>query len=183
MYRELDRGTMYMRHCLLQTELKNTTPSDNIDPELVQRVLFKSIVYRLINKVETFVDFGGIPNQEEFQDFLNFLAKKKSEDVVIFTAAHQNMGYDRLMKTFKYVKTNIDNLTYEVVEGAKKRSTKECQSALLKIPNVGAFFAWQILCDLLECKILGQNTDNQWACLGPGAKNGLRRIFKLETTK
>ena len=58
-----------------------------------------------------------------------------------------------------------------------------CQTVALTIPNVGAFFAWQILCDLLECKVLGWNTDNQWACLGPGAKNGLRRIFCLETTR
>ena len=36
---------------------------------------------------------------------------------------------------------------------------------------------------VLECKVLGCNTDNQWACLGPGAKNGLRRIFCLETTR
>ena len=48
---------------------------------------------------------------------------------------------------------------------------------------MGPFFAWQILCDLLESQILGTNTDNQWACLGPGAQNGLRRIFPLETTK
>ena len=58
-----------------------------------------------------------------------------------------------------------------------------CQAILLRIPNVGDFFAWQILCDLLESKVLGSNTDNQWACLGPGAKNGLRRIFCLETTR
>ena len=63
------------------------------------------------------------------------------------------------------------------------RSLKMCQTVALTIPNVGDFFAWQILCDLLECKVLGWNTDNQWACLGPGAKNGLRRIFCLETTR
>ena len=95
MYRELDRGTMYMRHCLLQTELKNTTPSHNIDPELAQRVLFKSIVYRLINKVDTFVDFGGLPAQEEYTTFENFLSNKKAQGETIFTAAHQNMGYNR----------------------------------------------------------------------------------------
>ena len=69
------------------------------------------------------------------------------------------------------------------VTAAKRRSNKSCQDIILRIPNVGAFFAWQILCDLLECKILGYLTDNQWACLGPGAKNGLRRVFSLETTK
>ena len=184
MYRELDRGTLYFRYCMSKTDLKGVKISkDTIETDLVTKVLFKSIVYRLINKVETFMDFGGIPNQDEFPAFLSYLKAKVREKVVIFTAAHQNMGFRRLMDTFSYLAKNIDKLTYNVVKGANHRSTKECQEAILKIPNVGAFFAWQILCDLLECKILGDNTDNQWACLGPGAKNGLRRIFRLETTK
>ena len=37
-----------------------------------------------------------------------------------------------------------------------------------------------MLCDLLECRVLGECTDNQWTCLGPGAKSGLRRIFSME---
>ena len=102
---------------------------------------------------------------------------------MIFTAAHQNMGYSRLMTTFDFLQKNINLLTSNVVAAAKKRSTKACQDAILKIPNVGPFFAWQILCDLLESQILGSNTDNQWVMLGPGAENGLRRIFSLPTTK
>ena len=35
----------------------------------------------------------------------------------------------------------------------------------------------QMLCDLLEARVLGECTDNQWTCLGPGAKAGLSRIF------
>ena len=60
---------------------------------------------------------------------------------------------------------------------------KGCYDVIIQIPGIGIFFAWQILCDVLECKILGSNTDNQWVCLGPGAKDGLRRIFSLETPK
>ena len=47
---------------------------------------------------------------------------------------------------------------------------------------MGNFFAWQILCDLLESRVLGANTDNQWACLGPGAGNGLRKLFPLDSS-
>ena len=71
----------------------------------------------------------------------------------------------------------------QVIKAAEMKSLKMAHKTLLTIPNVGAFFAWQILCDLLETRVLGRNTDNQWTCLGPGAKNGLRRIFPLETTK
>jgi len=184
MYRELDRGTLYFRKCIVDTVLKGVAIDTNvINQELVEKVLFRSIVYRLINKVETFTDFGGLPDLGEYPRFQKFLAKKKDAGVVIFTAAHQNMGYDRLMKTFEYVKKNVKKMSSEIVAASKKRTIKKCQDILLQIPNVGAFFAWQILCDLLECRIIGSCTDNQWACLGPGAKNGLRRIFPLSTTK
>ena len=134
-------------------------------------------------KVETFMDFGGLPTQEGFSSFQAFLAEKKNAGEVIFTAAHQNMGFDRLLKTLTYVKKNCASLTSRVIEAAERKSLKMAHKRLLTLPNVGPFFAWQILCDLLETRVLGDNTDNQWTCLGPGAKNGLRRIFRLETTK
>ena len=93
------------------------------------------------------------------------------------------MGFNRLMKTFDFLQNNVDKMASKLVLAAHKKSVKMCQDVILEIPNVGDFFAWQILCDLLESKILGKITDNQWACLGPGAKNGLRRIFKLETNR
>jgi len=59
---------------------------------------------------------------------------------------------------------------------------RKCLEVLHRIPNIGAFFAWQILCDLLKSRVLGPNTDNQWACLWHGAKSGLRRVFRLDTS-
>ena len=184
MYRELDRGTMYLRNQLNQTDLKGVTiDKDNIDRNLVSKILLKSVVYRLINKLETFMDFGGVPDIETLNFFLKFLRDKKKEGSVIFTAAHQVMGFDRLVKSINHLKKNIENLSSELVSAAQKRSLKMCQTVILTIPNIGNFFAWQIMCDLIEVKVLGRITDNQWACLGPGAKNGLRRIFCLETTR
>ena len=176
---------MYFRQQINQTDLRGfVIDKDNIDENLVKKVLFKSIVYRLINKMETFIDFKGIPDENNFSQFLNLLKKKKSQGVTIFTAAHQVMGYERLVKdSLVYSRKNITKLASNVVSAANKRSMRDCHDAIMKIPNVGPFFAWQILCDLLECKILGSNTDNQWVCLGPGAKDGLRRIFSLETPK
>ena len=120
--RELDRGTMYLRNHLNQTDLKGfAIDKDNIDGNLVSKIFFKSIVYRLINKVETFMDFGGVPDIESFPKFLKFLRDKRNEGSVIFTAAHQNMGFDRLMKTFDFVKKNLRNLTSKLVSAAEKR--------------------------------------------------------------
>ena len=52
MYQELDRGTLYFGKCIVDTVLKGVASDKNIiDQELVEKVLFRSIVYRLINKV------------------------------------------------------------------------------------------------------------------------------------
>ena len=42
--------------------------------------------------------------------------------------------------------------------------------------NIDVFFAWQIVCDLLELNVLKQD-ENSWVVLGPGARAGLARIF------
>merc|ERR1712029_628567 len=82
-----------------------------------------------------------------------------------------------------FVNENIETLAKDIAKAANKRSMKKCLELLCDIPNVAEFFGWQILCDLLESKVLGPNTDNQWVYLGPGAKKGLKRVFRLETTK
>ena len=59
-----------------------------------------------------------------------------------------------------------------------EQTKQNCFYIIKDVPGVGKFMSWQILCDLLELRQLGECTDNQWTCLGPGAKNGLRRMFK-----
>ena len=181
-YREADRGTMYFRHCINQTDLaKAKYGHKTIDTALVTKILFKSLTYRLINKIETFTDFGTIPDLEDFPTFLELLERKKSQGKVIFTAAHQNMGYDKLLATLKYVAENIDDIAKNVIIAASNQSLEKCMNEIMKIRNVGNFFAWQILCDLLETNILGPNSDDQWVWLGPGAKDGLERVFPTHT--
>ena len=183
-YRELDRGTMYLRH-QLNADLKEfSMDKDNIDKNLVSKILLKIIIYRVINKIETFMDFGRVPDMHTLPIFMKFLCKKKSEGSVIFTAAHLNQGFEKLITTLEWItKENISTMTSQIMVAAQNRSLKMCHTVLLTIPNVGDFLEWQILCDLLECKVLGSNTDNQWVCLGPGAKKGLGRIFGKVTTR
>ena len=98
------------------------------------------------------------------------------------TSAHQTNGF-RSIEAFKFVKKNIAKLTSDIVSEAKRGSIKLCFETICKIPYVNKFFANQILCDLLESKVLGPNaTENIWICLGPGAKNGLGRIFGLKNS-
>ena len=138
MYRELDRGTIYFKRQMIKTSLKGVEINQNkISENLVKEILFKSILYRLLNKVETFLDFGEIPSLSSLSRFLDYLKDRKENNEIIFTAAHQNMGLGRLLKTLEFVKKNISSLTAEVVAGARQRSTRVCFKAILKIQYVG----------------------------------------------
>ena len=37
---------------------------------------FQSLVYRLVNNVETFKEYGKLPDQEDWQEFANFIEVK-----------------------------------------------------------------------------------------------------------
>ena len=74
-------------------------------------------------------------------------------------------------RTFEFVMKIISIVTTAI--GVEIQcSVFPCQ----EIPNVADFFAWQIVCDLLELKVIYFD-ENSWTCLGPGAKHGLEKIF------
>ena len=183
MYRELDRGTQYFRRCMLETTLKNHIITEKVNTKVIRKVLFKSIVYRLINEIKTFRDYGGIPSEEEFEDFEVFIkARHESKSEKVFTAAHQNNGMRRFLESISYVQENIQSLAKQLAVHAEERKASSCYQTIVSVPGIARFFGWQILSDLIEAKILGRITDNQWTFLGPGAENGLRRVFPLPST-
>ena len=155
MYRELDRGTMYFR--------KQILAEHDMNPESYSEVVFKAIVYRLINNIETFEEFGKIPCIVEWKSFQKFLNKKKDEDEVIFTSAHQNRFCDTAKEVLNLI--DHDNFTQDIVDA---ESLEHCFLLLKSITNIGPFFAWQICCDFLELKMINFD-ENAWTCLGPWA--------------
>jgi len=172
MYREVDRGTIFFR--------KQILAEHELLPSYYKEVVFKTFVYRLINKIETFEEFGKIPCIEEWKTFRKFLKKKMSDGGVIFTSAHINMGLDRFCDTIEEILKQIDTLTQSIVE---VESLEGCFYLLKDIKNIGPFFAWQLCCDFLELKLNEKFDENSWTCLGPGAKAGLRRIFDAKSGK
>ena len=79
---------MYFRSCIQRTDLASSEVSTTeINTSLASAILFKSFVYSLINKVETFMDFGLIPSMEEFPSFRRFLLKNAE-------TAKNSLGFD-----------------------------------------------------------------------------------------
>ena len=64
-YRELDRGTQYFRSNLIHNRI--TKSPSNKDGVKLEEVLWDSLCYRLINKIETFESYGRIPCREEWK--------------------------------------------------------------------------------------------------------------------
>ena len=95
---------------------------EKISESLVTEIMFKSIRYRLLNRGETFLDFGEIPSLCSLPGFLDYLKKRKENNETIFTAAHQNIGLNRLLQTLEFVQKKISSLTEKVVAGTKERS-------------------------------------------------------------
>ena len=50
-------------------------------------------------------------------------------------------------------------------------------TVLAGLPNIGPFFAWQVLCDVFESGALGVVDENAWCQLGPGAAAGIDCVF------
>ncbi|KAJ8614561.1 hypothetical protein CTAYLR_004073 [Chrysophaeum taylorii] len=146
-YRELDRGTVYFRR----------RASDD--------VYWCSLVYRLLNKIESFSTWRDrIPTRTEWPSFKRHLFQRRRDGHAVFSSAHQTMGLDRYIAT---------------VESAPKTvsmtSPQEAYAQLRDLDNLGPFFAWQIVCDIMEASV--DHDENSFVVLGPGAKKGLRRIF------
>lgn len=174
-YRELDRGTIYFRAEVKKARLRDAVPLSTED--LLGDVLWRSVVYRLMNKIETFEAWGkGIPSPQEFGAFEKFLRKQRQHGATLFTSAHQVIGFDRYVGTLKSVHKQLPTFVRKLRE--QRGDAKACFEILRGTRNVGPFFAWQILCDLLEEPgLLAPGLEDQWVQLGPGAQRGLRRAF------
>mmetsp|Transcript_9732 Transcript_9732/g.33633 ORF Transcript_9732/g.33633 Transcript_9732/m.33633 type:complete len:265 (+) Transcript_9732:68-862(+) len=158
-YRELDRGTVYFRGSVERR--KRVLPAAGA--HLLRDVLWGSLVYRLLNRMESFQSWkegGGLPNEHEWPCFLEYLAAQRAEGRVIFSNAHQTMGFDRYASTMAKVRKTLQKLTDAV--WAARSSAERVFKILLRYENVGPFFAWQVTCDLLETAG-ARNPRRRWA--------------------
>lgn len=93
------------------------------------------------------------------------------------------MGKDRYLATMNSLWKNDGKLVTKLASRmSSAQDLESCYKVLLRVDNVGKFFAWQVLCDLLEAKVI-PFSENDWVQLGPGAKEGIRAIFGRVLTK
>ena len=154
-YREADRGTIYFQ--------QNRKPVDGLEG-----LIFQAAAYRLINRVSTFVQFGGLPTLSSGAAFAAFVDEGRKEEATMFTGRHLNIGYEGFAEAMAWL---LDGGAAVLAQGVREAATLEaaCKSLLIA-PEIGNFFAWQLTCDLMESGV--NLPDDDWALLGTGGKAG-----------
>jgi len=180
-YRELDRGTCYFREHILNLWDMHQKDGHVDDQTWMELVLWATICYRLINRISTFDEYGGIPSIDEWPLFRTFLREKEADEEVIFTDAHTVCcGLTRYVSNMNKLYENDGKLVKEVsseilecCKGERDEILKQCFKKVKKVDGIGAFFAWQVTCDLHESQCLADSNENDWTELGPGAESKL----------
>mmetsp|Transcript_38355 Transcript_38355/g.89180 ORF Transcript_38355/g.89180 Transcript_38355/m.89180 type:complete len:226 (-) Transcript_38355:736-1413(-) len=140
-YRELDRGTQYFHAQVNIIRREWRTGMSDIkkedDGELLRKVLWASVVYRMINRVDTFLKFGKIPAVHERKLFYIFITKMMERGEKVFTGAHQTTNLKELGKSLKYIQKNLHRIEKMI---SRSGDLSEVHKALQCIPGISFFF-------------------------------------------
>lgn len=170
-YRELDRGTIWY--------MENVVPKHT---GKLHRLLWATVMYRLVNNVETFEEVP-IPRFRDWLDVRSSFRTKLLERqgrANVFTTAHLTLPsrkgqlkVDRLMEVMNHFFVQLIQIVPEI---EKAKSLEEVFTLLQEIECVGRFISYEICCDLMLCKAI-PFTENDWVNPGPGCKRGINWIW------
>ena len=83
--------------------------------------------------------------------FKDYLDGRSEDRIPIFTFAHNTMGRERLKTCLDELSEKIEIITKDLLGAA---TLEDCVNVFRAFNNIDVFFAWQIICDLLEFNIL-----------------------------
>lgn len=157
-FRELDPGTEYFHR-----ERQKLADS---------QIVWASVIYRLVNRRRTFIEFGGLPQPAEALKWRVYLLQRVERGSAIFTRRHLTPSLRTYLEAVDYLSRDTGDL-YKLLYGAP--DLEAVFATLRGIPGVGPFFAWQVCCDLLEAKAI-PFTEDEWCYMGPGPVNATRML-------
>lgn len=186
-YRELDAGTVYFRRhvikvkSMLQRDSALEERERDFRHDYCREVLWASLIYRCIGRIETFEEIGEIPLHEAWEPFREALKDLHERNQIIFSPAYQSMGIRRYLDTMNHLVLGggLRDLSKQVYLAAESGDIKGCTDAIQQLFNIGCFYAWQVTCDLMESGVIRdcKASTFDWVRLGPGAMQGLKQIF------
>ena len=107
----MDRRTRYLREQLVPLPSSDSVYIRN------QRILFKVVAYRLVNRLQTFQEVG-LPEPEGLEEHLEDLSALMAQGETLFTSAHQNCGLGGYLKGITYVRDHLHNMSAYLEEAA-----------------------------------------------------------------
>lgn len=176
-YRASDRVSQYLiRHVIYRNDL----------PTSEEEVLFRIILFKLFNKIETWElleqNFGGITFKKyNFENFDTVLSKAMLANRRIYSAAYiMHPGSSAFGQKLKH-QNHLRLLEMMMKDGLASKLGKslKMQSAfeLLKsYPTIGDFLAYQFITDINYSEITNFS-EMDFVVPGPGAKDGIKKCF------
>jgi hypothetical protein len=157
-------------------------------------LLFHVCMFRLFNWPDTYDALHFGMRKWDLKKAIEILHARKKEGKQIFTGAYiiPSAGKPDKAKTIAEALEKIwDGRTEKEIEDKKKptrvlfarkikrkQSMKFATQLLQKIPTVGPFIAYEIVCDLRHTRLLADARDKlAWANAGPGAMRGIHRLL------
>ena len=179
-YRELDRGTIYLLDNIL-----------DCGSEMEQ--VFNIIFYRMFNRIETYNRVGrqtlfeskvnpGKMAWRNRKDTWETLGQAYAAGAPLWTDAHMVCAYEhfpgankfeRFQYIFKQVLGALPSL-FETIKTAKSLGT--IHKALTAIPGIGPFNAYEIEVDISYAR-WNNLSEDEWVNPGPGCQRGLKALF------
>lgn len=177
-YRASDRVSQYLIRNVIYNPLL---------PESPKEVLFRILLFKLFNKIETWELLESklgplIFENYRFDKFDNLLSSSLKNGTRIYSAAYimpsgkSFFGYQRKHSNhLKLIELILKGNTHQ-----KLLNTKSLQQAfeiLKQFPGLGDFLAYQILIDINYSTILNFS-ESDFVVPGPGAKGGISKCFQ-----
>jgi len=175
-WRELDRGTVYLLDALRD-------PSREGYRNCVGD-LWSIMHYRLFNNWEAHKALGGfVPyDQWNYDDWYKRLRAHHAAGNTVLCMSHNTCCYTGLPGSDKIervclIAKRVHDTAQDTLDGINNaRSLEQVFDVIRAVRGYGPFLAYEVVSDILYTGITPFSV-NDWANAGPGAMNGIARIF------
>ncbi len=176
-YRASDRVSQFL--------IRNVIYRDDL-PKTPEEVVFRILLFKLFNKVETWLDLeaniGPITFEEyQFERIDRVLSRAMSKGLRIYSAAYimppggSAFGYkSKHQNHLKLLETMMSqDLPMKLAEA---RTMQQGFELLRAFPTIGDFLAYQFITDVNYSEVT-DFSEMDFVIPGPGARDGLRKCF------
>lgn len=159
-FRQLDRGTVHLRMMLV-----------NCPKELVPWVV---VWYRMFNQIDHAIEWvarEAVPHS--VAELMKYMQERRRKGKRLYSSAHR---VGAAAQSTKYVRRSLQEVweaCQELCDLANSNGMRVLYERLLRLPLIGRFTAYEVVCDLRHILMKSPVDALMWSVPGPGARRGL----------